>query len=765
MVRHLVFFFLLCGIIPPCFGLTANYNADCIVNFEDFAYLASEYRSLATSCVGHWRLNDNEPNTTVLDSSGNGHHGISPKNTEDMYVAGKISGALDFDGSSDYVDVNIPDSFFQDSFTINCYLKPDDGHPSGSKRIMGYTRDVGILYGVYLQLDSTGEVRSSYGSYTDSLIELITPEPVFLDGETEWIMITMIVENVTETTARIKIYADGELKATSDDSWSNMSEFDIDFSFYIGAYNENDVSSGNPFEGLIDNVLIFDKALSQSEIEWLYYNGNGTEYGLGEAVTYDLDSDGDIDIDDIAEFAEQWLEFEQAIEADNISLEINQNSEVYIHLSSESSATYYIQTLPAYGTLYDPDNSDPDYSDPNIDDPNVIEITSVPYTLLDTGDRVIYKSDSDYYGSTNFTYYADINPDIEYCGKSNIATVAIQCVIVPVAYDSAESVETYVVYSFDLSAVDDGTPLPLIYEVNDIAANSKMADTFIGTPILEPNLMPWILRYEGKTVYFITDTVGDSNFMFRVYDGNDWSNYATVQITAAANPMDALYLNGEPNSHITIPDNDYLDIMGPQWACSFWFNNYLRRPYQSLMSKRDSGPGYEISIKAGKVQFDLYDANGLVTNVRSDIIISDGTWYCTDVIYYYDDDPNYGYMNILTYNSDGASVGYTESGSFSHSAFSNNSNLVIEGDFGFDHLRFWNDVNEGLNNFIYHSGNRQNYTETNMGFGNTSNVRYKCDEGNGTTITDNKGNADDGALGDDVIWHPPYYIFRSLVKH
>ncbi|MBA7589671.1 hypothetical protein ES708_31760 [subsurface metagenome] len=65
--------------------------------------------SIAASCVGHWKMNDNEPNTVVIDSSGKGNHGTARQNTSILHTDSNnppyLNGALTFNGTSDYIDV------------------------------------------------------------------------------------------------------------------------------------------------------------------------------------------------------------------------------------------------------------------------------------------------------------------------------------------------------------------------------------------------------------------------------------------------------------------------------------------------------------------------------------------------------------------------------------------------------------------------------------------------------------------------------------
>ncbi|RKY09811.1 MAG: hypothetical protein DRP56_02095, partial [Planctomycetota bacterium] len=241
--------------------------------------------------------------------------------------------------------------------------------------------------------------------------------------------------------------------------------------------------------------------------------------------------------------------------------------------------------------------------------------------------------------------------------------------------------------------------------------------------------------------------------------GGETSNVAEVNITVTANPMDALYLDGDANSIVTIPDNSYFDISGAGWAMSFWFNNFARKPYQTLISKRDGGAGWEVAVRAGKLQFDLYDANELVLSHRSDKQVSDGNWWPVLVSYIDDpNDPNDKRVMFQYYEYE--DTDWSES--FTPATWANDANLVIATNAGVDHLRFW-DAAAAL---FWPPDGRDDYWESWGAFGVSSNVRYKMDEGTGTTISDDKSVAADGVFqSGEVLWHPPYDIFMSKVKH
>jgi hypothetical protein len=325
--------------------------------------------------------------------------------------------------------------------------------------------------------------------------------------------------------------------------------------------------------------------------------------------------------------------------------------------------------------------------------------------------------------------------------------------------DSNETVVQYVVYSIELPVSGESG---LVVDINSVP-DGIIKDPFTGAKIIEVNDTPWELRRNGDDILYTSDTVGSDSFYWYASDSDEDSSIAEVNVTITANPMDALYLNGEPNSFVTIPDNDYFDINVPDanntWAVSFFVNNYWRKPYVDLISKRDGGTGWEITIKAGKLQFDVYDANGLNTfSMRSPYSVSDGQWWPVLIEYHYDSEPNSRYVLFDQYAS---SSNPTPTGQII-----NDANLVIATNVGIDHLRFWNDINPSLGGGILWADSRTDYTESIFGIGNASEVRYKTDEGSGSTITDDKGNAGDGVFDVNyVIWHPPYGIFKNLVKH
>ncbi|MCK4999692.1 MAG: PASTA domain-containing protein, partial [Anaerohalosphaera sp.] len=89
------------------FSYSCDANLDGVSDLIDFALLIKNWLS-EIAPIGHWRLDDNQADNIVTDSSNNGRDGTAQKDTAALTTTGKVDAAFTFDGSGDYV--SIPDS-------------------------------------------------------------------------------------------------------------------------------------------------------------------------------------------------------------------------------------------------------------------------------------------------------------------------------------------------------------------------------------------------------------------------------------------------------------------------------------------------------------------------------------------------------------------------------------------------------------------------------------------------------------------------------
>jgi hypothetical protein len=232
-----------------------------------------------------YKMDDNADSTVVIDSCGlsNGTFNGTDANTSAHHTTGKVGGALMFNGTSDYVDTNATfQTTFRNSFSINLWAKPDDGQ---SELVVNK-----VICGIDLFFDFTGSTGTNIAHITNGRVSvnwvnqdegMILSTPVWADGTTNWTMITQVFTVITATSAKIGLYVNGEFISESDViEFSNpISSINyLGYRYYLGATNSID-NDGGPFAdykfiGSLDDVMIFNKALSEDEITQLY-NVNG----------------------------------------------------------------------------------------------------------------------------------------------------------------------------------------------------------------------------------------------------------------------------------------------------------------------------------------------------------------------------------------------------------------------------------------------------------------------------------------------------------
>lgn len=85
--------------------------------------------------VGYWSFDDAR-GSMATDFSGNNNDGtLTNMDQATDWVSGKKGGALDFDGSDDYVDTGDTTNYQTGSFTLSAWIKPDDVSNNGQRII------------------------------------------------------------------------------------------------------------------------------------------------------------------------------------------------------------------------------------------------------------------------------------------------------------------------------------------------------------------------------------------------------------------------------------------------------------------------------------------------------------------------------------------------------------------------------------------------------------------------------------------------------
>ena len=190
-------------------------------------------------------------------------------------IEGKIGTAAAFNGSSSYISLDL-DSYFNTWGDLSYSLWFNTTNTNYQRFITAfnssnYLGNAGLL--------GTGAVNNNtrvggtdyYGNGTTTGLN---------DGN--WHHFAWVLDNTSHT---VKMYVDGSLEATTDYGSTQSGSFSLTNGALLGI--AQDLSS-NSFNGKIDQVRIFDKALSLNEVTTLY----GEPSNLSTASTTDIFGDG-----------------------------------------------------------------------------------------------------------------------------------------------------------------------------------------------------------------------------------------------------------------------------------------------------------------------------------------------------------------------------------------------------------------------------------------------------------------------------------------
>ena len=247
----------------------ASYNAS-----NDYYFNSSESGGLGEDLVSRYTFDDDTTTSAVVDdvSSNNGvlENGLNDYTSENS-VAGLLDDALDFDGTEDYVLVTggtgLPIYSTSTPYSISMWINPDD---------------VTTNYGVFMSMGNSGtsspifllEISLTDGKLgalirDDSSVQLFDPahkESNTTISNGNWYHIVW-----TDNQGDANLYVNTSLDAT--DYSYTPSALTLNRTT-IGAMGRTTIESF--FNGQIDEVRFYDKALSTDEISDLYNSGAGT---------------------------------------------------------------------------------------------------------------------------------------------------------------------------------------------------------------------------------------------------------------------------------------------------------------------------------------------------------------------------------------------------------------------------------------------------------------------------------------------------------
>lgn len=198
----------------------------------------------------HWKL-DHTSGTTVTDSSGNARTGTV--NGTATWISGRNSNGLDLNGATKAEITNLLGN--PSNFTLACWARIDGADTSGAEGI-----SIGDNIRLRLHHGASSAPRVSF--YTGSGYRNLTGTGNYVGAG--WHHFAATFDDATNT---MTLYVNGVLNATltttNSVSWAALGTKTV-----VGSHGNG--STSFDLDGAIDDVLVYNKALTLAEIKQLY---------------------------------------------------------------------------------------------------------------------------------------------------------------------------------------------------------------------------------------------------------------------------------------------------------------------------------------------------------------------------------------------------------------------------------------------------------------------------------------------------------------
>jgi len=204
--------------------------------------------------IAHWKLDDGNGNTATDDTDNNNDGTLQNMIPGHDWVTGHLDLCLDFDGYNDHVEVSYDPLFdLADAYTICGWFQIDWGNRNDYRSII--SKEVTYTdrnWWVCVRGNGTLWWKLSMGGMQIS----INPSDIVADGT--WHHFAAVFDGDAQT---CNLYIDGTVPTggtVTGISYADTQNRPV----YIG----DGYTSGRDFKGLIDDIRIYDRALSASEV-------------------------------------------------------------------------------------------------------------------------------------------------------------------------------------------------------------------------------------------------------------------------------------------------------------------------------------------------------------------------------------------------------------------------------------------------------------------------------------------------------------------
>jgi peptidoglycan hydrolase-like protein with peptidoglycan-binding domain len=228
-------------------------------------YTQIAHADITTGLLGHWTFEEGSGGTTA-DSSGNNHTGTL--NNGPTWQTGRVgTGALQFDGTDDSLTLATPSTLDSNTYTISFWINGSSGFSGTVFRLSNSSSDTANRSKYEIRTTPSIIIfRTGDGS---SVADDDTFNTTLTAGSWWHIVCTLDGSNVKNC------YRNASLISTQ------TNNVDITLNIPTVSFIGTNRTTINPlynwFEGLIDDVRVYSRALSLADIQELYVLGADTE--------------------------------------------------------------------------------------------------------------------------------------------------------------------------------------------------------------------------------------------------------------------------------------------------------------------------------------------------------------------------------------------------------------------------------------------------------------------------------------------------------
>lgn len=241
---------------------TFNYPLCATTIYQEYIF--------ASGLTGYWSLGDGS-GSAAADGSGNGSSGTLSGGT--AWTNGPVGGALHFNGSTGLVTIPDNPNLRQSTNMTVCFWMNADSFGSQTRSIINKGTNTTLNYAVSLGPSPGNQVIFSQYTSSGGLVSVSSTAPVSIGV---WHHVAAVIQG-----NEAQLYLDGGLSGTT-------------ILYGSGATNGSPVYLGTNFAGSLAEVRVYNRALSEAEVQTIYTSSAasfellqplaGANFWLGETI-------------------------------------------------------------------------------------------------------------------------------------------------------------------------------------------------------------------------------------------------------------------------------------------------------------------------------------------------------------------------------------------------------------------------------------------------------------------------------------------------